>query len=144
MTPEQAPDGVREAVEKEVKHINQKVRSKAARVNNALRNAELEVLKGQRGGKRYRKPHSKRTYQASSPGEPPARRTGALRLQWAKGVDGGSSGSGGAKYTAYIESQVPYAGDLENGTSKMAARPYVEKIKEKALPEIESIFSEDS
>ena len=46
MTPEQAPDGVREAVEKEVKHINQKVRSKAARVNNALRNAELEVLKG--------------------------------------------------------------------------------------------------
>ena len=70
MTPEQAPDGVREAVEKEVKHINQKVRSKAARVNNALRNAELEVLKGQRGGKRYRKPHSKRTYQASSPGEP--------------------------------------------------------------------------
>ena len=45
MTPEQAPDGVREAVEKEVKHINQKVRSKAARVNNALRNAELEVLK---------------------------------------------------------------------------------------------------
>ena len=63
MTPEQAPDGVREAVEKEVKHINQKVRSKAARVNNALRNAELEVLKGQRGGKRYRKPHSKRTYQ---------------------------------------------------------------------------------
>ena len=92
MTPEQAPDGVREAVEKEVKHINQKVRSKAARVNNALRNAELEVLKGQRGGKRYRKPHSKRTYQASSPGEPPARRTGALRLQWAKGVDGGSSG----------------------------------------------------
>ena len=130
--------------EKEVKHINQKVRSKAARVNNALRNAELEVLKGQRGGKRYRKPHSKRTYQASSPGEPPARRTGALRLQWAKGVDGGSSGSGGAKYTAYIESQVPYAGYLENGTSKMAARPYVEKIKEKALPEIESIFSEDS
>ena len=42
MTPEQAPDGVREAVEKEVKHINQKVRSKAARVNNALRNAELD------------------------------------------------------------------------------------------------------
>mgnify|MGYP000249590009 CR=1 FL=1 len=59
MTPEQAPDGVREAVEKEVKHINQKVRSKAARVNNALRNAELEVLKGQRGGKRYRKPQFK-------------------------------------------------------------------------------------
>ena len=113
-------------------------------MNNALRNAELEVLKGQRGGKRYRKPHSKRTYQASSPGEPPARRTGALRLQWAKGVEGGSSGSGGAKYTAYIESQVPYAGYLENGTSKMAARPYVEKIKEKALPEIESIFSKDS
>ena len=131
MTPEQAPDGVREAVEKEVKHINQKVRSKAARVNNALRNAELEVLKGQRGGKRYRKPHSKRTYQASSPGEPPARRTGALRLQWAKGVDGGSSGSGGAKYTAYIESQVPYAGYLENGTKQNGGKTVCGKNQRK-------------
>lgn len=80
MTPEQAPDGVREAVEKEVKHINQKVRSKAARVNNALRNAELEVLKGQRGGKRYRKPHSKRTYQASSPGEPPGKKNRCIAI----------------------------------------------------------------
>ncbi len=113
MTPEQAPDGVREAVEKEVKHINQKVRSKAARVNNALRNAELEVLKGQRGGKEI----PQAAFQTYLPGiitrRTPARRTGALRLQWAKGVEGGSSGSGGAKYTAYIESQVPYAGYLE-------------------------------
>lgn len=142
MTPEQAPDEVREAVEKKVKHISMKIRSKAARVNNALRNAELEVLKGQRSGKRYRKPDSKRTYQASSPGESPARRTGKLRLDWARGVEGVTSGSDEVKYTAYIESQVPYAGYLEHGTSKMAPRPYVDKIKEKALPEIERIVRE--
>ena len=130
MTPEQAPDGVREAVEKEVKHINQKVRSKAARVNNALRNAELEVLKGQRGGKRYRKPHSKRTYQASSPGEPPARRTGALRLQWAKGVEGGHLEVVERIYGIHRKPG-PYAGYLENGTSKMAARRMRKKSKKR-------------
>lgn len=32
----------------------------------------------------------------------------------------------------------------ELATKTGLARPYVEKIKEKALPEIESIFSEDS
>lgn len=35
-----------------------------------------------------------------------------------------------------------YSGYLEHGTSKMAARPYVEKIKETAMPEILALFSE--
>jgi hypothetical protein len=35
-----------------------------------------------------------------------------------------------------------YAGYLEHGTSKMAARPYVEKIKEDAMPEVRRIFGE--
>ena len=131
MTPEQAPDGVREAVEKEVKHINQKVRSKAARVNNALR--KCRAGSAERTERRKRIPQAAfKTYLSGIiTRRTTGKKTGALRLQWAKGVDGGSSGSGGAKYTAYIESQVPYAGYLENGTSKMAARPYVEKIKRK-------------
>mgnify|MGYP006987796032 CR=1 FL=1 len=35
-----------------------------------------------------------------------------------------------------------YAGYLENGTKKMTARPFVDKIKEKATPEIEKIYKE--
>ena len=45
--------------------------------------------------------------------------------------------------TSYIESNTPYAGYLENGTGKMAARPYVDRIKEKAQPEIDKILNED-
>ena len=40
------------------------------------------------------------------------------------------------------ELEEKYAGYLENGTKKMAARPFVDKIKEKATPEIEKIYKE--
>lgn len=143
MTPAEAPEGVKEAVKNTVKSINRKVRSRGTRVKNALRNAELEVLRGKRSGRKYRKPFSTRRYTASAPGEPPARRTGALRLNWTGGVEASAGSSGGTKVTAYIESQTPYAGYLENGTSKIAARPYVDRIKEKAQPEVDRIMNED-
>ena len=43
---------------------------------------------------------------------------------------------------AELESQEKYAGILEKGTSEMAPRPFAEKIKEKAMPEIERIYRE--
>ena len=66
-----------------------------------MRNAELEVLKGQRSGRTYRKPHSKATYTASAPGEPPARRTGNLRMHWNGQVksEGSTAGGGDRKST---------------------------------------------
>lgn len=137
---------IKEAAKQSVIKVNQKIKSKGMRIKNALRNAELEVLGrkgGKRSGKKYNKPFSKRRYTASAPGEPPARRTGALRLNWTGGTEGGGNTSGGGmRITAYIESNTPYAGYLEYGTSKMAARPYVERIKETAKPEIERIVKE--
>ena len=41
-----------------------------------------------------------------------------------------------------LESGERYAGDLENGTPKMAPRPFVERIKAEAAPEIKKIYSE--
>lgn len=147
MTPAEASEGIEQAVEKIVTGIHQQVKAKGTRVTNALRNAELEVLKGQRSGKKYRKPFSKVRYTASAPGESPARRTGALRLGWIGGVEAKLSSharkKSTIKVTAYIESNLPYAGYLEEGTERMAARPYVEKIKEKAQPEIENIMKKD-
>jgi hypothetical protein len=35
-----------------------------------------------------------------------------------------------------------YAGYLEEGTSKMAARPFLQKIQDGAMPKIRSIFQE--
>ena len=45
------------------------------------------------------------------------------------------------KVIVALESQESYAGYLENGTSKMAPRPFVDKIKEEAMPEIRQILS---
>ena len=143
MRPTAAQEAVEEAVNKIVTQINQQVKSRGTRVKNALRNAELEVLKGKRSGRKYRKPDSKRRYTASAPGEPPARRGGTLRLNWTGGVESQNTSGNTVKVTAYIESNTPYASYLENGTAKMEPRPYVDRIREKAQPEIEKIVNED-
>ena len=137
-----AGSAIRATVKDQVTNINRKVVSRGVRAVNAIRNAELEVLKGQRSGRVYRKPHSKATYTASAPGEPPARRTGNLRMHWNGQVKSEKSSGGGVAIIAELESQEPYAGILENGSSKMAARPFTEKIKEKAMPEIQRIYGE--
>lgn len=134
------------ATVKEIKaDINRQVLSRGVRVVNAIRNAELEVLKGQRSGKVYRKPHTKHaTYTASAPGESPARRTGALRLHWSGDVKKKSESS----IVAELESNEEYSTYLEegthpkDGTGGIAPRPFKEKIIEKAKPEIEKILKE--
>ena len=137
-----AGSAIRATVKDQVTNINRKVVSRGVRAVNAIQYAELEVLKGQRSGRVYRKPHSKATYTASAPGEPPARRTGNLRMHWNGQVKSENSSGGGVAIIAELESQEPYAGILENGSSKMAARPFTEKIKEKAMPEIQRIYGE--
>lgn len=158
-----AGSAIRATVKEQVADINRQAVSRGVRAVNALRNAELEVLKGQRSGKVYRKPGtygkmSKATkkllgdydhklkggqlYRASAPGEPPARRTGNLRMHWNGQVKSENASGGGVTVVAELESQEPYAAALEHGTPKMAARPYVEKIKEKAMPEIGRIYKE--
>ena len=137
-----AGSAIRATVKSQVANINRKVISRGVRAVNAMRNAELEVLKGQRSGRVYRKPFSRATYTASAPGESPARRTGNLRMHWNGQVNSKSSSSGGVAIVAELESQESYAAHLENGTSRMAPRPFVEKIKQVATPEIQKIYSE--
>lgn len=141
--PGNAGSAIRVTVKEQVADINRQVVSRGVRAVNAIRNAELEVLKGKRSGRVYRKPFTKRaTYTASAPGEPPARRTGNLRMHWNGQVKSENPSSGGVAIVAELESQEPYAGALENGTPKMASRPFVERIKEKAEPEIKKIYGE--
>lgn len=133
---------IRATVKDQVTNINRKAVSRGVRAVNALRNAELNVLKGQRNGKSRRKYPYKTYYTASAPGEPPARRTGNLRMHWNGQVKSENSAGGGVAIVAELESGEKYAAMLENGTSKMAPRPYVEKIKEEAIPEIRKIYNE--
>lgn len=127
-------------VDKVIKNINQQITSRGVRVGNVLRNAELEVLSGQRSGKVYRKPHTKRaTYTASAPGEVPARRSGKLRLGWKARVEG-TKGGHSVSIKAVLESNAAYSTFLEKGTVKIQPRPFKNKIIEKAMPEIKEIL----
>lgn len=140
-TPKKASGRLKIAVDDTVKKVNLEAASRGMRAVNAIRNAELEVLRGKRSGRVYRKPHTKSHYTASAPGEPPARRTGNLRLNW-NGTVESSSTSSGLRVTAVLESQERYSTYLENGTRRMAPRPFKQPISEKAMPEIERIYHE--
>lgn len=140
-TPKKASGRLKIAVDDTVKKVNLEAASRGMRAVNAIRNAELEVLSGKRSGRVYRKPHTKSHYTASAPGEPPARRTGNLRLNWNGTVESSSTGSG-LLVTAVLESQERYSTYLENGTRRMAPRPFKQPISEKAMPEIERIYHE--
>lgn len=140
-TPKKASGRLKIAVDDTVKKVNRDAASRGMRAVNAIRNAELEVLRGKRSGRVYRKPHTKSHYTASAPGEPPARRTGNLRLNWNGTVESSSTGSG-LRVTAVLESQERYSTYLENGTRRIAPRPFKQPISEKAMPEIERIYHE--
>lgn len=105
-------------------HVNDTIRkrnSKLTRASNALRNAELKVLRGNPS--------------PSPAGSPPGVVTGNLMRTWVPyhSINGNSALFG-------ILSAAHYAGYLEHGTRKMDARPYVEKIKQEAISEIKAIF----
>ena len=122
--------------------VSQGAKSRGYRAANVLRSASLEVLRGQRGGKIYRKPFTKKaTYQASAPGEPPAVRSGTLRRSWQPRAQSEKEGGSVTVHPA-IWTDVKYAPILQEGSPKMEPRPFEEPIIEKAKPENEAIFGQ--
>ena len=115
---------ISERVKKAISQVQSELPSRAFRASNALRNAELEVMRGQRGGRTYRKP-SGGSYTASAPGEPPAWRTGTLARSWRPLPNGNNP-------------------TMENGTpgGMIAPRPFAQRTVDKAEPEIVEIYSE--
>lgn len=144
-------DDVSAKIENICKEVSLKIsigmRSRGYRAANELRNASHLVLRGQRSGRRYLVPGTRRHYTASAPGEPPAVRTGAFRASWQpkQRVDVGTNNQVSVK--SYIESRqrtdngkYNLGSMLENGNGKMAPRPYKEKVQEKAKPKIIEIY----
>lgn len=130
-------DWVSAEVATQVKLINRQVLSRARRGTNVLRNSAMKILGQDGSGRRYRNGHV-----ASAPGQPPAPDTGNLRRNWREQSAARTNGLGrGIDILMRITSDVPYAVYLEFGTRKMAARPFREKIRSKARPEIESLFA---
>ena len=114
---------------KVVAQVEAELPSRSVRVANALLNAKNEVLRGQGGGRRYGR------HQASAPGSPPAVWSGHLR-------DSSFTPLTNDAHLPGIMSNAKYAGYLEYGTSKMAARPFKQPILDAAQGEIEAIFQE--
>lgn len=124
--------------------IQREVALRTYSASNELRNAALYVLRGERTGRLYRVPFTKKTYTASAPGESPAVRTGVFRLSWGPHVCVKTDGRK-LRATAAIESNIKVGryllGELlENGTGKMAPRPYKQKVIDMALQKIKAIY----
>lgn len=118
MTPAAAAAALPGEVAIKVNEVKQKISERTPRAANVLRNHALTVLANP---------------SPSAPGSPPGVRTGLLRGSW--------SPFSGANICG-ITSGAHYAGYLEYGTRKMAARPFVQRIANESLPEIQAIFAE--
>lgn len=134
-----AGEAVKATTAKSVEQVNREVVSRGRRAVNAIRNAELEVMRGQRSGRIYKKPGGG-TYQASAPGEAPAVRTGTLRLSWSGQMTVEGNMKESVTVGAELISNTEYAKYLEFG--RRAPRPFVKKIQEKAFPDVVKIYKE--
>lgn len=128
-------------VKKEIQKMRRAMKRRSVLASNILRREALETLSHPRTGRRYRSKATKAYYTASAAGQPPASDTGNFRKSWrATPVQMGD------RYVSRIESSETVNGYLlgrllENGTSKMAPRPYAERIKRQALPAIQALYS---
>ena len=114
--------------------IKREMARKGAMATNTLRNVELEVLSKGGSGKKYKRLPNR----SSAPGETPAPQSGNLRQDW-----NDETLIEGNRVTSRLKSNVKYSGWLEDGTKKMAKRPFVNPIKKKAEPEVVKIFGSD-
>ena len=138
--------------------VRTQMEARSFKVANELQTAAQLVLRGQRSGRRYKVPGTYRRqrdktdgkmkngryYTASAPGEPPAVRTGAFRMSWQP-----SAHVVFGSYISRIESDTRTDNGkynlgelLEGGTSRMAPRPFEERIVEKAKNKIQRIYNE--
>ena len=161
VTLEGAPDAIRAMTADLVRQAGREVKSRGVRVANELRTASNFVLRGRRHGRRYKVPgtykrqrdsvsgrmRNGRYYTASAPGEPPANRTGTFRLGWkqrsyAEDLTGGQCNVHGIIENGQKANGRLLGEMLEDGTSRMAPRPYKQRVVDRAMPKVRKIYNE--
>lgn len=122
---------------KEVMHsMEQAASKKMAEATQAVRTQVLETLSGPRSGRTYYVPGTRRTYTASSPGQPPAIATSDLFKSISTSVEGEGRKVIGKVGTDKIQGKM-----TEFGTRNMAPRPWLRISFEKSLDKVKSILS---
>lgn len=152
-TLDQAPEALCRLAESLSGQVCRELESRGVRAANELHTAANHVLRGQRHGRRYKLPGTyggRRRgvyYTASAPGEPPAVRTGAFRLGWKAQSCAEERADGGVSVHSMVENG-QRAGRhllgemLEQGTARMAPRPYRQQVLDRALPRVRKIYKE--
>lgn len=152
----QAMNEIDVIVNKTIEEIEQKAKQRGYQAANILTNEVKKVLSGQRSGRVYKvnktgaKPKKRKsqkggvTYTASAPGEPPALRFGTLQKSFKRRTYGDKIGNNLVIH-AITESDLQVNGYLlgdllENGTKRIAPRPFKQKTIDAALPKIIQIF----
>lgn len=106
------------------------LRALIGRAGNLVRNTAVQSInQGAKSGVSYTKYSPRRTHKASAAGQPPAADTGLLANNIVLDIDANGFG-------ANVESRADYSTALEFGTSKMAARPFMQPALEENKPKI--------
>lgn len=121
--------------------IYRQASSRGFRASVEIRNRALDVLKGQRSGRRYRVPSTGVFYTASAPGEAPAVRTGIFRMSFQRRSYAVNS-NGNLMIHSMAESKLKVGKHLLGDILERKNRPFKEKTKQLALPRVLQIFNE--
>ena len=120
-----------------IKDYTSDARQLVGRAGNLVRNTAVNSInQGAKSGVVYEKYNPRRTHKASAAGEPPATDTGFLVSNIFLNVD--TDGLG-----ASVESRADYSSFLEFGTSKMAARPFMQPALEVNRKKIKANMAEE-
>ena len=114
-----------------LERVNAQMPSRIARASNEMQTSLNLILSGGRSGRMYG------GHRASAPGEAPGNWHGTLRASFSPKPEWN-----GREGKACVVSGSSYVNYLEDGTSKMAARPFRDKVIEDALPKVEAILHE--
>ena len=103
---------------------------------NVQREAVKSIQEGGKSGVVYQKYNPRRVHQASAAGEPPASDTSLLASNISLDIDPDGLG-------ASVDSRADYSSFLEFGTSKMAARPFMQPALEVNRKKIKANMAEE-
>ena len=123
-------------IEKRIKLLEQNVNRAVFKSTNLVKNdAVYSILRGAKTGVTSVRYKPRRTHQASAAGEAPASDTGFLASNITMEVSKNNFGAVGM-----VISSAPYSAALEFGSTKMAARPFLQPALDRSARKIKEIF----